>query len=98
MAGKKKRTIVKTFEHPYPSRYGSHASMVSEWQRPLDCSLVICEDEKGFYVTDKDRLDSGLADIHRWAPKEHRDLRYEEIQKIVERRKEQPDEDKADNV
>ena len=84
MVGKKKRTITKQFEHPYPSRYGSHASMVSEWVRPLDGDKVVCEDEKGLYVTDKNRLDTGCADPKRWASKKHRDKAYAGMEKIVD--------------
>ena len=55
----------------YPSRYGSHKSMVEE-SHPGD--LVICRDERGRYITKKFRLDNGLADPSRWGPKEYRDL------------------------
>jgi len=88
MVGKKKRTITKQFEHPYPSRYGSHASMISEWQRPLDEGLTICEDEKGYYVTEKNRLDSGVADPHRWAGKEYRDNVYAQTKTLVDPKRE----------
>ena len=73
MGKKGKRQYVapsKTVEYPYPSRYGSHESMVvndnngSRW--------VVCEDENGLYVTSRLRLDCGLADSWRGATKEWR--------------------------
>ena len=93
MGAKKSRKTSKKFEHPYPSRYGSHASMVSEWVRPLDGGLVICEDEKGLYVTNKNRLDTGCADPKRWASRPHRDKVYSEVEKIADplRKKESED-------
>ncbi len=74
----------KTFEHGSPSRYGSHAAMLSSWVRPVDEALVICEDERGLYVTEKNRLDSGIADPKRWSIGEHRDRIYSDIEKIVD--------------
>ena len=82
--GKKRKAATKSFEHPYPSRYGSHGSMISEWVRPLDSDRVICEDEKGLYVTDRNRLDTGVADPHRWSGKAHRDGLYESCEKVVD--------------
>ena len=44
-----------------PSLFGSHKSMVTselgDW--------VICEDDRGKYITPKSRLDTGLADPFR---------------------------------
>ena len=44
------------------SWFGSHADMVVE---ELDDGKVICEDDKGKYITFSNRLDSGLADPRR---------------------------------
>ena len=44
--------------------YGSHKEMVVE---DLGNGLLRLEDEKGCYITSKDRLDSGLADPNRWS-------------------------------
>jgi hypothetical protein len=44
-----------------PSFYGSHKSMVVE-----DLGeTVVCKDDRGTYITLKDRLDNGLADPSR---------------------------------
>lgn len=55
-----------------PSQYGSHKSMVVNIDREAEGhnvpeDKVICKDEKGYYVTYKKRLDSGLADPCRYA-------------------------------
>ena len=49
--------------YPYPSRYGSHRSMVVS---QFGC-VVVCKDEFGEYETTKDRLDNGLADPKRYS-------------------------------
>lgn len=51
-------------KYPYPSQYGSHASMVV---RENDDGTVVCKDEYGEYVTEKKRLDDGTADPKRYA-------------------------------
>ena len=86
----------KTFEHSYPSRYGSHAAMLSTWVRPVDESIVICEVERGLYVTDKHRLDSGIADPKRWANVEYRENLYSDIEKIVDPSKKNEDPGEAE--
>ena len=52
-----------------PSWFGSHASMVVEdvdaTQVTLAKGEVLCKDDAHYYVTYKDRLDSGLADPQR---------------------------------
>lgn len=57
--------------YPYPSRFGSHKSMVIEYvlldNLGDDTAKAILEDEHGTYITDVDRLDSGLADPNRHA-------------------------------
>ena len=44
------------------SWFGSHAEMIVE---ELDDGLVICEDDKGKYITNMKMIDSGLADPNR---------------------------------
>ena len=53
------------------SGFGSHAEMIVE---ELDDGLVVCEDDKGKYITNHKMIDSGLADPNR----------YELNRKIVE--------------
>ena len=48
------------------SWFGSHAEMVIE---ELEGGKVKCEDEKGYYVTEKNRIDNGLADPNRYSSK-----------------------------
>ena len=59
------------------SHYGSHADMVVEpeelepsdelYLAHLHHSEVVCKDDIGYYVTDKDRLDNGLSDPNRYS-------------------------------
>ena len=44
------------------SWFGSHAEMVVE---ELTDGMVVCEDDKGKYITDAKMIDSGLADPNR---------------------------------
>ena len=55
-------------KYPYPSRFGSHQSMVDEakTEELNNEKRVVCLDEYGHYETDKSRLDDGLADINRY--------------------------------
>ena len=55
-----------------PSSYGSHSSMVVDIDieaknHNVPKDKVICKDEKGYYITYKKRIDSGLADPCRYA-------------------------------
>ncbi len=45
------------------SWFGSHAEMVVE---ELSDGMVICEDDKGKYITNMKMIDSGLADPNRF--------------------------------
>ena len=62
----------KKEKYPYPSRHGSHASMTNEDKTDELEALyghsdqVVLEDEKGFYITEIRRLDTGLADPNRY--------------------------------
>lgn len=66
----KDKSNVRTLTTSSP--YGSHLDMVVDIESiaeghnvPKD--KVICEDERGYYVTYKNRIDSGLADPCRFA-------------------------------
>lgn len=55
-----------------PSPYGSHSSMVVNIDEiaknhnvPKD--KIVCQDERGYYITYKNRIDSGLSDPCRYA-------------------------------
>ena len=73
----KHRNIVQGFgkkeKYPYPSRHGSHSSMINEQETSELEALfghskqVALEDEKGLYITEKRRLDTGLADPSRYS-------------------------------
>lgn len=63
-----------------PSQFGSHKSMVVDPERyvspehsgsSVSCGpgVVMCKDDRGFYITLEDRLDSGLADPKRYSGK-----------------------------
>ena len=45
------------------SWFGSHAEMIVE---ELSDGLVVCEDDKGKYITNQQMIDSGLADPNRY--------------------------------
>lgn len=52
-----------------PSAYGSHRSMVVEHTQfglELDDDHVLCKDDVHYYITEKVRLDNGLADPNRY--------------------------------
>jgi len=59
------------------SPYGSHVEMVVEpeelepsdelYLAHLHHSEVVCRDDKGYYITERSRLDDGLADPNRYS-------------------------------
>lgn len=52
-----------------PSPFGSHSVMVVEkslCQGDFKDNEVVCKDDQGYYITTKDRIDSNLADPHRY--------------------------------
>lgn len=55
--------------YAFPSRFGSHASMVNaEKTAELnDSTRCVIDDEYGQYTTLKNRLDTGMADPNRYA-------------------------------
>lgn len=56
----------KQADYPYPSRFGSHSSMLSTNRDTVPVGCVICIDEHGQYITEANRLDNGLADPNRY--------------------------------
>jgi len=52
----------------YPSEFGSHSIMIDEEETKLlnNPDKVVLRDEKGLYTTDKNKVDSGLADVNRY--------------------------------
>lgn len=53
--------------YKYPSRFGSHTTMAVEDETfELNHDEVVCEDEFGRYITNRNRLDNGLADPNRF--------------------------------
>lgn len=68
MAKYRTRVPAQKVEYPYPTRYGSHASMIDkEKTGELNKDKkVVLGDEHGYYVTDEARIDSGLADPNRY--------------------------------
>jgi len=61
----KSYTPPKNTVYPYPSRFGSHKSMLIN--DDLIDNNVICNDEFGDYNTTADRLDNGRSDPNRYA-------------------------------
>jgi len=59
------------------SWFGSHASMVVEpeevepsdelYLAHLHHSEAVCKDDKGYYITERSRLDNGLSDPNRYS-------------------------------
>jgi hypothetical protein len=50
--------------------YGSDSSMVVDISQYKSISIntdeVVCKDDRGFYITKKNRIDSGMADPNRY--------------------------------
>jgi hypothetical protein len=53
----------------YPSRFGSHSSMIDTLETPRldDPTKVVIADEYGIYTTERRNLDTGMADPARYA-------------------------------
>ena len=53
----------------FPSNYGSHKSMIdtAATDELNQDGKVVCRDEHGTYITDYNRLDTGLADPNRYS-------------------------------
>ena len=70
----------KSETYNFPSRYGSHTSMVISQEG----DKVICRDEFGEYFTYKDRIDNNLADPSRYSANHRRVRSKEELASITE--------------
>lgn len=68
---KKIREKKEKSNYSFPSRFGSHLSMVDEelTKKLDDVNKVVCNDEHGSYVTFRNRLDSGVSDPARYETK-----------------------------
>ena len=62
----KRFPVAKEKKPQFPSRYGSHASMLIDPGQDIEPGTVVCKDEFGEYVTFANRIDNGLADSKRW--------------------------------
>lgn len=86
-ASKSKETnksgYVKKEIYPYPSRYGSHNSMVvqDETSKLTNKDMVVCKDEHGKYITEKKYLDCGLADPYRIINTPDREKKFKLLRK-----------------
>ena len=50
--------------------FGSHSEMIDEEKSSqAPDGMVVCKDDKGFYTTYKNRIDTGLADPCRYSSK-----------------------------
>jgi len=60
----------KVSSYPYPSRYGTHKSMVLDTQVASNGQTYAkCADEYGEYITPLSNVDSGLSDPNRTSQK-----------------------------
>jgi len=68
MAKYKRYASAKQESYKYPTRFGSHSSMIDEEKTGElnNDQVVVLEDEHGYYTTERKRLDSGLADPNRY--------------------------------
>lgn len=64
----------KDVEIKTPSRFGSHESMIVS---DLENDLVLLQDNDGYYVTTRKRLDTGLVDTFRSSGLKQRIVRLE---------------------
>ena len=70
-ARRQNRIPTKHEDYKYKTRYGSHADMIDEEKTSelKDKKLVVLSDEHGYYITERIRLDNGLADTKRYTSK-----------------------------
>jgi hypothetical protein len=64
-------TIVTT-----KTAYGSDSTMIVDLSQykiiSIDTDEVVCKDDRGFYITKKNRIDSGIADPNRFSNEKSR--------------------------
>tara|TARA_B100000029_G_scaffold21188_1_gene21462 strand:- start:1613 stop:1852 length:240 start_codon:yes stop_codon:yes gene_type:complete len=67
-ARRQARVPTKQEAYKYKTRYGSHADMIDEEKTSElnDEKLAVLEDEHGYYITERRRIDNGLADPKRY--------------------------------
>tara|TARA_R100000808_G_scaffold2804_3_gene10599 strand:- start:105938 stop:106177 length:240 start_codon:yes stop_codon:yes gene_type:complete len=67
-ARRQARVPTKQEAYKYKTRYGSHADMIDEEKTSElnDKKLAVLEDEHGYYITERHRIDNGLADPKRY--------------------------------
>ena len=68
MAKYKRHVPAKHEPYKHKTRYGSHADMIDEEKTSElnNENLVVLSDEHGYYITERTRLDNGLADPKRY--------------------------------
>jgi hypothetical protein len=68
MAKYRRNIPIKQESYKYPTRFGSHSSMIDEEKtgKLNDGQRVVLEDEHGYYTTERKKLDSGSADPNRY--------------------------------
>jgi hypothetical protein len=58
------------------SHFGSHSNMIVDHTSVSGVVLqeneVLCQDDSGYYITNKNRIDNGLADPNRYANDKNR--------------------------
>jgi len=66
---KQRRIPTKPEPYAYASRYGSHSSMIDEEKTSElnDENKAVLQDEHGYYITERVRLDNGLSDPKRYS-------------------------------
>ena len=67
-ARRQTRVPTKQEAYKYKTRYGSHTDMIDEEKTSelKDERFVVLQDEHGYYITERTRLDNGLADPKRY--------------------------------
>ena len=67
-ARRQARVPTKQEAYKYKTRYGSHSDMIDEDKTSElnDEKLAVLEDEHGYYITERRRIDNGLADPKRY--------------------------------
>lgn len=69
-------SIITTKTH-----FGSHAEMVVDLSKAnikVNPDEVVCMDDRGYYVTNKSRIDNGLADPNRYTDSKRVNVVFEE--------------------
>jgi hypothetical protein len=65
------------------TQFGSDSSMLVDLKQYKEISIniddVVCKDDRGFYITNRNRIDSGLADPNRYSNTKNR-INLEELE------------------